>query len=71
MKAKNFLTKLKVALRKILSGRQAVFAVCSCGLRGPMYVGDVPSVVELSGFGCRKCTKYAHGCWGPRLQTFD
>ena len=49
MRSKNILEMLKLALRRILSGRPCLFAECSCGLRGPMYVGelDTQHAVEL------------------------
>lgn len=72
MRGKNLLDMLKVAIRRILSGRPCLFAECCCGLRGPMYVGDLGRhhAVELTDFGCYQCKKFAHGCWGPQLKTY-
>lgn len=72
MRSRNILDMLKIALRRILSGRPCLFAECSCGLRGPMYVGelDTQHAVELEDFGCIQCRKFARGCWGPQLRTY-
>lgn len=72
MKKKWILEKIKVALRRIFSGRACLFAECCCGLRGPMYVGELDRhhAVELTDFGCYQCMKFARGCWGPRLKSY-
>jgi len=82
MRNKNILDRLKAAFRRVLYRRPGFYAECCCGLRGPKYVCgldrynmldpmDFYHCVELSGgFGCSQCSKFARGCWGPRLRAY-
>lgn len=46
----------------------AYFAVCCCSSRD-FYVGrERPERVPLEALGCMKCSKFARGCWGPRVE---
>jgi|GEM_PF-2631725 len=67
---KRMLGRIRIWLKHALSGSPCMFAVCCCGLRGPMYIGDpnVQAAVDLHDFGCFECKKLCHTCWGPRME---
>ena len=63
--------RMKIAgiLRRVLSGDPAFFAVCCCYNR-EAYVGrERPGERPLDVLPCRRCHKYARGCWGPRVEA--
>lgn len=53
----------------VLRADPAFFAVCCCGPRD-CYIGRArPERVSPDLLGCRRCAKFAHGCWGPRVEA--
>lgn len=69
MRRRSLRERIAVILRRVLSGEPAYFAVCGCYDR-EAYVGrERPDVRPLGVLPCRCCHKYAHGCWGPRVEV--
>ncbi len=68
--------KVKIWLRKVLSGRPALFAVCCCGgtevfTKRSIYVGGRSAYNQADlcrMMGCARCGKFCRCCAGPMVR---
>ena len=69
MRRRSLRERIAAILRRVLSGEPAFFAVCCCYER-EAYIGrEAPVGRPLDVLPCRRCHKFAHGCWGPEVEA--